>query len=133
MTLLPRADLASGSVTVGTVRCSQILHTKSGDPGRRSATRAEDEHMIDPVAAPTPRKAVVTSAGGIVASQSRRAASVGAEVLAAGGNAVDAAVATSFAVGVLEPWMSGIGGGGYLVVAAADGTPPQVIDCSMVA
>ena len=80
-----------------------------------------------------PRKAVVTSAGGIVASQSRLAAAVGAEVLAAGGNAVDAAVATSFAVGVLEPWMSGIGGGGYLVVAPADGSPPQVIDCSMVA
>ena len=89
--------------------------------------------MIDSLSAPTPRKAVVTSAGGIVASQSRLAASVGAEVLAAGGNAVDAAVATSFALGVLEPWMSGIGGGGYLVVAPSDGTPPQVVDCSMVA
>jgi gamma-glutamyltranspeptidase/glutathione hydrolase len=89
--------------------------------------------MIDPISAPTPRKAVVKSAGGIVASQSRLAASVGAEVLAAGGNAVDAAVATSFAVGVLEPWMSGIGGGGFMVVAPADGTQPQVIDCGMVA
>jgi gamma-glutamyltranspeptidase/glutathione hydrolase len=89
--------------------------------------------VIDPVSPPAPRKAVVASAGGIVASQSRVAASVGAEVLAAGGNAVDAAVATSFAVGVLEPWMSGIGGGGYLVFAPADGTPPQVIDCGMVA
>src|SRR5262245_56048450 len=88
--------------------------------------------MIDPIAAPTPRKAVVKSAGGIVASQSRLAARVGAEVLAAGGNAVDAAVATSFAVGVLEPWMSGIGGGGFMVIAPADGTP-QVIDSGMVA
>src|ERR1700687_5532659 len=88
-------------------------------------------NVSDPVSAPTPRKAIVTSAGGIVASQSRLAASVGAEVLAAGGNAVDAAVATSFAVGVLEPWMSGIGGGGYMVVAPADGTPRQSIDCSM--
>src|SRR5437773_11188239 len=87
--------------------------------------------MIDAVSAATPRKVVVTSAAGIVASQSRLAASVGAEVLAAGGNAVDAAVATSFALGVLEPWMSGIGGGGYLVVAPSDGTPPQVVDCRM--
>src|SRR5690242_14603816 len=132
MTLLPRAALASGSVTVGTVRCSPIYT-------QRVATPVEDRlheqrmSMSDPVSAPTPRKAVVTSAGGIVASQSRQAASAGAAVLAAGGNAVDAAVATSFALGVLEPWMSGIGGGGYLVVAPGDGSPPQVVDCSMVA
>src|SRR5258705_380947 len=49
--------------------------------------------VIDPVSAPTPRKAVVTSTGGIVASQSRRAAAVGAEVLAAGGNAGAPAIA----------------------------------------
>ncbi len=42
-------------------------------------------------------------------------------MLAAGGHAVDAAVATSFAVGVLEPWMNGIGGvGAMLVRHAAD-------------
>jgi len=80
-----------------------------------------------------PRKAVVTSAAGIVAAQSRLAAAVGAQVLAAGGNAVDAAVATAFAIGVVEPWMNGIGGGGFMVVANADGTPPQVVDFGMVA
>jgi len=80
-----------------------------------------------------PRKAVVKAAGGIVAAQSRLAAAVGADVLAAGGNAVDAAVATGLAIGVVEPWMNGIGGGGYLVVANADGAPPQVVDFGMVA
>ena len=45
------------------------------------------------------RKPAVTGAGGIVASQSRRAAAAGAAILAAGGNAVDAAIATGFAVG----------------------------------
>src|SRR5512147_1831078 len=78
-------------------------------------------------------KKAVAAEGGIVTSQSLAAARVGATVLAEGGNAVDAAVATSFAVGVLEPWMSGIGGGGYMVFVPADGTPAQVIDCSMVA
>ena len=58
------------------------------------------------------RKPAVTSKGGIVAAQSGRAAQVGAEVLAAGGDCVDAVIATTFALGVLEPWMSGLGGGG---------------------
>ena len=74
----------------------------------------------DPAPLP-PRKAVVKSPHGIVAAQSRLAAAVGAGVLAAGGNAVDAAVATGFAAGVVEPWMNGFGGGGFMVVAKADG------------
>ncbi|ETX16290.1 gamma-glutamyltransferase [Roseivivax halodurans JCM 10272] len=58
------------------------------------------------------RKHVVETAGGVVASQHRLAAEAGAEVLRVGGDAVDAAVACSFVVGVLEPWMSGPAGGG---------------------
>ena len=58
------------------------------------------------------RKTVIATEGGIVAAQHRRAAAVGAAVLAAGGDAVDAAIATSFAIGVVEPWMSGPAAGG---------------------
>jgi len=65
-------------------------------------------------------KPMVESRGGIVASQSRRAALAGVAVLDAGGDAVDAAVATSFALGVAEPWMSGAGGGGAMVIWRAD-------------
>ncbi|MGE4482565.1 gamma-glutamyltransferase family protein [Acidocella sp.] len=60
--------------------------------------------------------------GGIVTAQNRQAAHIGAEILRAGGSAVDAAIATSFAVGVLEPWMSGIGGVGALLVRPAGGS-----------
>ncbi len=71
-------------------------------------------------------KDVVTGAGGLVVAQSRRAAGAGAEVLWAGGNAVDAAVATSLALGVAEPWMSGIGGGCAAVIRPAGGEPVAV-------
>lgn len=58
------------------------------------------------------RKHVVKTDQGVVASQHRQAAEVGAEVLRAGGDAVDAAVACGFVCAVLEPWMSGPAGGG---------------------
>lgn len=64
-------------------------------------------------------KPVVRSAGGIVAAQHWEAAEAGAAVLRAGGNAVDAAVATALAIGCVEPWMSGIGGGGFMMVGLA--------------
>jgi gamma-glutamyltranspeptidase/glutathione hydrolase len=56
---------------------------------------------------------------GVVVAQNCRAAEVGAEVLRAGGNAIDAAVATGMAIGALEPWMSGIGGVGFMTVWSA--------------
>src|SRR5262244_444862 len=77
------------------------------------------------------RKPAVRSRGGIVAAQSRRAAEIGAEVLGSGGDCVDAVIATSFALGVLEPWMSGIGGGGAMVLYRAAEKRYHVIDFGM--
>ncbi|MGN1289607.1 MAG: gamma-glutamyltransferase [Bradyrhizobium sp.] len=77
------------------------------------------------------RKPAVSAKGGIVAAQSRKAAEVGAEVLAAGGDCVDAVIATTFALGVLEPWMSGAGGGGAMVLYRAKENRVEVIDYGM--
>ncbi len=76
-------------------------------------------------------KKVAQSEHGIVAAQHGRAAEVGARVLREGGDAVDAAIATSFALGVLEPWMSGIGGGGAMVLYRAEEGRYTVIDFGM--
>jgi gamma-glutamyltranspeptidase / glutathione hydrolase len=78
------------------------------------------------------RKHAVTGSGGLVAAQHVGAAEVGAEILAAGGNAIDAALATSLALAVVEPWMSGLGGGGSMMIARADGSA-EAIDFGMVA
>jgi gamma-glutamyltranspeptidase/glutathione hydrolase len=78
-------------------------------------------------------KTVARAAGGVVAAQSAPAAAVGAEVLADGGNAVDAAVATALALSVTEPWMSGLGGCGYLVTYQAASGTVEVIDFSTAA
>ncbi len=52
----------------------------------------------------------------MVAAQHHLAARAGAGMLAAGGNAVDAAVAAAMALAAVEPWMCGLGGSGYMVV-----------------
>jgi gamma-glutamyltranspeptidase / glutathione hydrolase len=77
------------------------------------------------------RKPAAVSKGGVVAAQSRRAAEIGAEVLAAGGDSIDAVIATGFALGVLEPWMSGLGGGGAMVLYRAREDRYEVIDYGM--
>src|SRR5437870_1418189 len=74
------------------------------------------------------KKPAAVSRGGIVAAQNGVAAGVGAEVLAAGGSAVDAVVATAFALSVREPWNSGLGGIGFMVVHPPGGGRAEVID-----
>ena len=64
----------------------------------------------------TQGRSMVISRGGMVAAESPLAAQVGAGILASGGNAVDAAVATNAAMGVIEPMMNGLGGDLFAIV-----------------
>ena len=89
------------------------------------------------------RKNAVESDGGVVASQNWRASAAGADTLARGGNAIDAAVSCAFALNAVEPWMCGLGGSGYIVIWLAkekravaidfQGTLPSEISTSLAA
>jgi gamma-glutamyltranspeptidase / glutathione hydrolase len=66
---------------------------------------------------------VVRARDGMVVSQNAIASGIGADVLRDGGTAVDAAVATAFALAVTHPTAGNIGGGGFLLFRPAAGTP----------
>jgi gamma-glutamyltranspeptidase / glutathione hydrolase len=70
----------------------------------------------------------VAAEHGMVVAQEKIAARIGADVLKRGGNAVDAAVATGFAMAVTYPRAGNIGGGGFMVVHSAEHHEDVAID-----
>lgn len=89
--------------------------------GRPQATAPLDLHAVP-----------VQSSHGMVVCNSPEAARVGAEILEAGGNAVDAAVAAAFALGVAEPGASGLGGQANILIRMAGGRAVAIDGSSFV-
>jgi gamma-glutamyltranspeptidase/glutathione hydrolase len=99
------------------VRFGMVVLTGSTLVAQEAPRRAEANAGAGRVAV----ERQLTSSRGAVACVERLAAKVGAEVLADGGNAVDAAIATAFALAVTYPEAGNLGGGGFMLVAMADG------------
>jgi len=68
---------------------------------------------------PVPGRSVVTTTLGIVAASQPLAAKAGAEILDAGGNAIDAAIAANAVLGLVEPHMNGVGGDLFAIIYEA--------------
>ncbi len=76
-----------------------------------------------PASSPTTSPSwIATGKTSMVATDHPEASRVGLEILQNGGNAIDAACAVSFALGVTRPQSTGMGGGGFLIARMADGT-----------
>jgi gamma-glutamyltranspeptidase/glutathione hydrolase len=88
----------------------------------QTAPQLESTRAVIPPATP------ILAYNGIVVAQEQRAARIGIEILDQGGNAVDAAVATGFALAVTYPRAGNIGGGGFMVIHLAKDNRDITID-----
>src|SRR5262245_5391206 len=106
------------STVLALVACVSWLAPLAAQPAVLNDAAPASSARIEPVAA----------SHGMVVAQEGRAVRIGVDVLEQGGNAVDAAVATGFALAVTYPRAGNIGGGGYMLIHLAQRKIDTAID-----
>jgi gamma-glutamyltranspeptidase/glutathione hydrolase len=118
-----RRFLKGSAATLG-VGAVPAVGTATGTETSTGGDNGDDEVTFpDPFSVET-----ATSCEGMVVTDHPSATQVGVDVLRNGGNAIDAAVAVQFAMNVVQPHSSGIGGGGFMVIYDADEDELYTVD-----
>ncbi|MFB0985008.1 MAG: gamma-glutamyltransferase, partial [Phycisphaerales bacterium] len=113
------ASLALGAMING---CTSPTGTAPGDRGSKVSP------VVAAVAdAPAP-EVRIRHANGAVATDSKPASEAGVEILKAGGNAVDAAIATALTLSVTRPYSCGLGGGGFMLIFVEETGESRALD-----
>ena len=98
---------------------AMILVSCTSTPQGKSVQSAENWKPYDKNGEMIRTDRNTTGKVGVVSTSKVEASRIGAEILRKGGNAIDAAVAAGFALGVVEPNSSGLGGGGFMLIRIA--------------
>lgn len=134
MSSLRRLLLVFGLCGLVLVACT--APEQRGAVGANSATPAGTPESIPAATRPSTASVIdlrqrfvpVVARNGMVSGPEQLAAEVGAQILRQGGNAVDAAVATGFALAVTYPSAGNLAGGGFMLIHLADGDRETLID-----